>query len=428
MGSGGLLAKTVLLIGCLACGPLTEARGLREPAATSYWPTEIERWSNQVATHSAPTAEIREAAAAIIAEAATAEQKARRLYSAVQSLNVLASDQDATLPHQDEPRTPRDVWTQKAGSADEIAMLYLALSRAAGLDAYGLQVADRRSHLFDPRLLSFQQLDAFLVVVRIEGRDINLDPGATMCPFGQLAWYHTMAGGVSQNSNVPIQTPAGSANDALTARVAELSVDVSGKISGVVKVIMNGPQALYWRQLNLRTTTAETERAFARQFQDLLPTGMTVESAQFKGWHDSETFLRAIIEVHGTIPAGRTEKRIILPANLFSRAAHEEFAAEDPESLVDLRYPEQVIDELKLRFPPGCSVESAPQGIQFAWPERASLRVTASSAAGMVDVKYTFSRTFVAVNAGDYATMQNFYRTIAAIGERHIVLVSSTGM
>ena len=426
MGSDGLLAKAIMLIMCLACSLPAEAQKFRE--VKSYWPTEIKRWSNELAKQSAPTAEIREAATAIIAEATTAEEKARRLYAAVQALNDRDPVQHRTeLPpgtwSHAEPRMPADVWKQKTGSANDIAMLYLALSRAAGLDAYGLLVADRQRRVFDPRLLSFEQLDVLLVGVPIEGKNIYLDPGEKMCPFGQLAWNHTLTGGISQKSNEPIQTPAGSVHDALTARVAELSLDAAGKISGVVKVIMKGPQALYWRQLSLTTSPAETERVFAGRMQDLLPTGITVESAHFRGWEDSESFLRATVTVSGTI-SSRREKRIIVPANLFHRAAHGESAAEDR----GLDYPEQVIDELKLRIPAGCSVETAPQGSQLAWPDHAAFRVTTSSTSGMVDVKYSFSRSFIAVDPKDYPTMRDFYRKVAASGERHIVLVLSTGM
>ncbi len=432
MGSDRLLAKTFLLIAFLSCSSLTEAQNFRPATAKSYWPAETRRWSNEVARQSAPTAEIRHAAAAIIGSAASPEEKARRLYTAVQRLNTLDLGQGEASLHSPawfpaEPRRPEDVWKQKTGSPNDIAMLYLALSTAAGLDAYGLQVADRERRVFDPHLLSFEQLDAFLVGIRIQGRDLYLDPGEKMCPFGQLAWNHTLTGGISQKSNEPIQTPAGSLDDALTARVAELSIDAGGRISGIVKVIMKGPQALYWRQLRLSTNSAQTERLFARRMQDLLPAGFLVESAQFKGWEDSETFLRATINVSGTI-AARTQKRIIIPANLFFRAPREQFAADDRETPMDLRYPEQVIDELKLRIPAGSSVETAPQGIQLAWPDHAALRVTNSSTAGMVDVKYAFARTFVALDPKDYPAMRDFYRKIAATGERHIVLVSSTAM
>src|SRR5579871_3557839 len=243
MGSGGLLAKTVLLIACLGCGSLGHARNFRRAAAQAYWPGEIRRWSNEVATQSAPTAEIRDAVVGIVGDAATAQEKARRLYAAVQVLYVLDLGQEETALHEPmrfaaEPRKPQDVWRQKTGSANEIAMLYLALSAAAGLDAYGMQVADRARRVFDPHLLSFEQLDAFLVGIRVEGKDFYLDPGEKMCPFGQLAWNHRLAGGVSQKSDQPIQTPAGSVEDALTARVAELSIDPEGNISGTVKVIM----------------------------------------------------------------------------------------------------------------------------------------------------------------------------------------------
>jgi hypothetical protein len=88
-----------------------------------------------------------------------------------------------------------DVWKQQSGSDDEIALLYVALARAAGLKAWPMQVVNRSRALFDPRFLSPGQLDDYIAVVELGGKDVYLDPGQKMCPFGALYWAHAFASG-----------------------------------------------------------------------------------------------------------------------------------------------------------------------------------------------------------------------------------------
>ena len=86
-----------------------------------------------------------------------------------------------------------DVWKQQSGTDDEIALLYVALARAAGLKAWPMKVVDRSRAMFDPSYLSAYQLDDYIAIVELGGKNIYLDPGQKMCPFGYLSWKHTWA-------------------------------------------------------------------------------------------------------------------------------------------------------------------------------------------------------------------------------------------
>jgi len=56
-----------------------------------------------------------------------------------------------------------------------------------GLKAYGMWVADRRNYFFAPQTLDSNRLDANVVVVKLDGKDIFCDPGAAFVPFGDAA-------------------------------------------------------------------------------------------------------------------------------------------------------------------------------------------------------------------------------------------------
>jgi hypothetical protein len=75
--------------------------------------------------------------------------------------------------------------------------LYLALARAAGLNARPERIASRNRHIFAVDFLNDSQLDAVVVGITIDGKEIVVDPGEKMAPFQTLGWAHAGAGGVA---------------------------------------------------------------------------------------------------------------------------------------------------------------------------------------------------------------------------------------
>ena len=82
------------------------------------------------------------------------------------------------------------------------------MARAAGLTGYAMKVVDRQHGLFDASYLSFDQLQDTIVILKIDGKEVNVDPGEKMCPFGLVHWRH-LASGVRQAANGhPSQPPS----------------------------------------------------------------------------------------------------------------------------------------------------------------------------------------------------------------------------
>lgn len=397
--------------------------------ARDYWENEIKRWAHTLDQYAAQTPAIQSAAAEFTTGAATPEAKARMLYNAVQKFDNTEfsrekSDAERRRLHLKELRKAEDVLDQKSGSSNDLAALYLALVRAAGLNADGLKVVDRRRSLFDQNYLSLDQLDTLLVVLHIDDKDIYLDPGEKLCPFGQLHWAHTLTGGIEQDKKEPVVTPPNSTRDAITAHAADLAVDASGNVTGTVQMVMNGPAALRWRQLNLTADSAEVNTQLTESLQRLLPAGLNVEIMALKGLETPDGFLQATAKLSG--PLGTvTGKRVLLPAFLFTAASERQFVAENKrEAPVDLHYAEQVMDEVTYHLPAGYAVEGAPQPAQLSWPEHAALVVKAASAPNSFDIKHIYARAFVMLEAKEYPALHDFYGKLAANDQQQVVIAA----
>lgn len=291
-----------------------------------YWTDESKRWAREIDRAAEPTDALKTAAAQITTGAAADDDKARRLYDAVQALENTSFSHGSgnveimVLGQSRQLRSAEQVWTQKSGSRNEIATLYLALVRAAGLQASAMRIADRSIRIFDPGYLSLDQLTVTLVVLHINGADVFVDPGEKFLPYGQLKWSHTLASGIletadgTSHSNL---TPPNNAKDAITAHTADLSVGSKGEVAGEIKVLMNGPEALRWRQLNLTADSQEVQRRITESLQRMLPPGIGVEFVSIQGLDTSSGFVTASFRASGAIGT-ITGKRLFLPGFFFS--------------------------------------------------------------------------------------------------------------
>jgi hypothetical protein len=402
-------------------------------AGDVFWVNEGRLWAKEIDHAAEPTDELRSAAAQITAGATTDDEKARKLYDAVQALdNTSFSRQRSELERlqsglrRDVPGAAQ-VWSVKSGSGHEIAILYLSLARAAGLQAHAMSVADRSENIFDPGYLDLSQLSATLVVLQINGTDVFLDPGEKLIPYGQLRWSHTISGGLLETPDGVSHTaltPANLTKDAITAHAAELTVDAQGNVSGTVKILMNGAEALHWRQLNLTADSVEVQRQLNETLPRLLPSGLSAEITNVQGLTTSAGYVSATARVSGHL-GSITAKRLMLPAFLFS-AGHEQFTAEEKrEAPVDFRYAEQAIDDVIYHLPSGYQLESAPQPAQIPWPDHATLVIKTQPGPGVIDIKHIFARAFVLLDPKEYPALHDYYQKIAVADQQQVVLTQS---
>ncbi|MDR3738696.1 MAG: DUF3857 domain-containing protein [Terracidiphilus sp.] len=394
------------------------------PNEAEYWLNEQKRWSKQVDALADSNPDVASISAQLTAATSDPEAKAHKLYDAVQQL------ENTTLkryPKRSDDSAlgamgmPSDVWNRKSGTANEIALLYLALARAAGLDARALQVADRGVSLFNHNNLSLSQLQRLLVVIQLNGRELYLDPGEKLCPFGQLAWEHSLSGGIGQKSSQPIYTPPNNAKDAITAHTADLTLDAQGSVSGTAKMLANGPQALFLRQLNATAGAGAVQEQLRAEMHRVLPNGLSSELGSVQGLDSPTGFVTAVFSVRGSLGT-TTGKRLIVPGFVFSSGTALQFTSEEKRTLpVDLHYAGQVIDDVVYHAPAGYAVESAPQATQLAWPDHAALVVKTQPGPGTIDIKRIFARGFVILDPKEYPALRDYYQKLATNDQQQVV-------
>jgi hypothetical protein len=204
-----------------------------------FWKNEGKGWSKNVDKFIGPDSKVKAAVQSLTSPGDTDEQKMRKLYAAVMTLDNSRFDRQRSAEEDkaeglNPPKSTDDIWERKRGTDDQMAELFIAMARAAGLKAYAMIVTPRDNNIFNPTYLSFDQLRDVVAIVSIGGKDMLFDPGQRYCPYGHLAWIHSLVQGVRQvdGGTAVASTSDESYRDARTQRVADITVDAQGTGTG----------------------------------------------------------------------------------------------------------------------------------------------------------------------------------------------------
>ncbi len=394
-----------------------------------FWQTNGKRWGKEAEHFTNPTGTLKNAVAGIVAAGDSEAVKSQKIYAAVMKLeNTDFTRRKSQAERKAEKikaiKEAEDVWKQQSGSGDDIALLYVALGRAAGLKVWPMQVVNRNTAFFDNRYLSLDQLDDYLVLAQIDGKEVYLDPGQKMCPYGILHWKHTYASGLvlSDKGTVAGTTPGGTYKSTVVQRVADLTIDETGSLSGSMRIVMSGQEALYWRHVALQNDEDEVKKQFNEYIQAYVPEGVQADFDHFLSLDDPNTNLLAMIKVSGNLGTV-TGKHMFLPGLFFeSRTKHPFVSLDKRVSAIDVHYPRTDMDDVTYRLPAGFTIESAPQSANNTWPDHAVLKITSTPKDGTVTVVRTLLYNYALLNDTEYPALHDFYQKVASADQQQLVL------
>jgi Domain of Unknown Function with PDB structure (DUF3857)/Transglutaminase-like superfamily len=397
-----------------------------------FWKEAGKTWGTVVREIVNPTGGLKKAAAELIAPGDTETQKAEKIYAAVMKIeNTDFTREKSKVERKKEKikdiKTVEDVWKQKRGSSNDIALLYVALCHAAGLKVDPMAVVDRSLAVFDEGLLSPLQMDDYIAVGQLDGKEIYLDPGEKMCPFGILHWKHYFAAGfrLVDKEGVLRRVPSANYTSSTVSRVADLTVDESGGVKGLVRFVLTGQDALYWRQLVLKNDEDEIKKQFNESMRDEIPEGVQAEFDHFLGLDDYTSNLMGIVRVSGNLGAA-TGKRFFFPGLFFESHAKHPFVSEDKRTIpVDVHFPRTEIDDITYHLPAGFTVESAPQKYNLSWPDHALFKVLSAQQGNMVEVGRSLSYNYTILDPKEYSGLHDFYQKVASADQQQLVLTRS---
>jgi hypothetical protein len=370
---------------------------------------------------------VRQTATATVAGATTEEEKARKLYAFVMTLeNTDYSRTRSTQEEKAEIKSAEDVLKRKHGNSNQIAKTYVALARSAGLQANTMIVSDRSQLLLDVSWQDFEsQLTDEVAVVKYGGADHFLDPGSRYNPFGHLEWDHSMTNGVLQDNKdktkqFVLTSPEGY-KFSHTSRVADVKLEQDGHMTGTVTLTYEGSPALRWRHVALRNDGEELKK----QMERWMPGGTEVTVTSIVGIDNGEVPLKVNAAIDGHI-GNSVGSRVVLPSSLFEEGSKSTFPHEKRDQAVYFPYAQYLQDAVRYTLPAGFTVESAPTQDMAKFQNLAAYSQTSEQKPGSITMRRNLVIGDLYYPLKDYAEFRTFYNDFEHKDHGSVVLKRST--
>lgn len=403
-----------------------------EHSAAEFWADKGRDWAKDTNRFLGSSNQLKSAVDEIVAPGDTDHQKLAKIYDAVMKLENTNFTRTVSAEEikQAGLRTgsAADVWAQKRGNSREMTLLFIALARAAGLQAYAVRVTSRDENIFDVNFLNIGQLNDSIAIVNVDGKEQYFDPGERYCEFGKLHWKHTSTDGLRQtyDSSALIKTPGANYQEAQTVRTAQLQMAPDGTLHGVITVKMTGAPALEWRQRALHSDEAEVTKEFENKLRAELPMGVDAHLTHFVGLADWKSVLAAQFEVSGAMGTV-TGKRVILPSSFFQEAKdNPNFSSSTRQTAIYLQYAYARQDTVSIALPHNLEIESIPQDMKLPFPNNGLY----SANYALKDNTYTATRLIILANflfqPSDYSALRDFYQKINGEDQEQAILKVNT--
>ena len=370
------------------------------------------------------------AVAQIVDPGDSPDTKMRKIYARVQQLRNTTFDRRKTQQETDREdlKSAHDVaavWKDGYGNGRQINWLFIALARAAGLQASSVLISNRDKYFFNAKLMNPAELNNDLAVITTaDGRDIYLDPGVALAPFGLLPWGETGVSGLKldKDGGSWVNTPLPGSTESRIERRAEMQLTMDGSLAGKVTVTFIGQEAL-WRRLEERfEDDAERKEFLERQLAADIPVGVEAQLTNTPQWDVSENTLTAQFDLRVPGWATRAGQRLLLPSGLFAGQDKRAFIHENRIHPLYFSFAHLSIDDVSIRLPVNWQVSVAPSS---RVDDRKALVYSFSADAkdGLLHSKRTLEVNSVFMELKAYGVVQDFFQQVRSTDEQQTVLI-----
>lgn len=372
------------------------------------------------------------AVAQIVSPNDAPEVKLRKIYDRVQQLRNTSYELRKTEEEEKRDKERRvenveDVWKRGYGDGVQLTWLFLGLARAAGFEAYGCWVANRREYFFQPQAMEDTKLNANVVLVKLNGKDVYFDPGGLYTPFGMLTWSETGTPGMRLDGQGGswINTTLPQSEESQIIRTAKLKVLDSGDLEGKVTVTYTGLEAMYWRQAEHHSDDVARKTALEDALKRRIPSAADVELTSKPDWSNSETPLVAEMDIKIPGWVSSAGKRAVMPIGFFAAEEKHIFEHVNRVHPIYFEYPNQVLDDVTIELPSGWHVSSVPVAQNTdAHAVQYSLKVDNDK--DVLHVGRKLNVDILALDAKYYAVLRKFFQAVRSGDEEQVLLQPGT--
>lgn len=399
-----------------------------EKDPVKFWKAEGKQLNEVVESFAGKRKVMEQAVSEIVAPGDTPEVKLQKIYTRVlqvrnTTLQVEKTEQEQKRAKEKENSNVEDVWKHGYGNGRQINWLFLSMVRAAGLEANAVFLSSRSEYFFNPKMMNPGQLNADVVVVKLNGKDVYCDPAAGYAPFGLMTWEETGVSGLrlDKDGGTWVTTPLPESSSSQIIRKADLKLTDDGTLQGKLTVTFLGLEAL-WRRVEERNEDDGSRKKFLEdQIKEYIPVGIEVELTNKPEWNSAAMAL--VTEYDLKVPGWATSagRRVLVPSALFGNTEKHLFEHADRTHPIYFSFPFQKTDDLTIELPLAWHVSSVPKPVnQDGHIIAYNLKVDEEK--GILHVQRRMDMQILLLEAKYYPALRNFFQTVRSADDQQIVL------
>ena len=399
----------------------------REP--DKYWKKLGKKRNDGLESFIGKRKAMEEAVAEVVSAGDSPDVKLQKIYARVQKIRNTSYEQEKTDQEQKrekekDPGNVETIWKKQYGNGAELTWLFLAMARAAGFEAYGMWVPDRQQYFFFPQTMDGHRLDANVVVVKLNGKDIFFDPGAAFTPYGMLPWLETGVTGLKldKEGGTWLETSLPTSADSGIHRKASLKLSDTGDLEGQLIVTYTGLEASQRRVEERLVDDAERKKFLEDEVKEAIPVACEVELTNQPDWKSSAPSLVAeySLKVSGWISAAG--KRALLPVGLFSAPEKHLFDHSDRVHPIYFQFPFDRADDISIDLPLGWQISTIPK------PEKLDAKaityeLEAKNDKGTLHLNRALNVDILLLPVTDYPKLRQIFQIVRTVDEQQVILL-----
>jgi transglutaminase-like putative cysteine protease len=393
-----------------------------------FWKQRGKKLNGQVESFLGKPKSLEQEVARSVSPSDSPEVKAQKLYARVQQLRntsfeVEKTDQEQKRAKAKEGGNAEQLLKLGYGNGGDITWTYLALLRAAGIEAYPVWVSSRSEYFFNPQLMNAKQLNSNVVLLKLNGKEVYCDPGTAFVPFGLLPWGETAVAGLKldKDGGSWIKTTLPESALSKIGRNAEMKLLDDGTLAGKVTVTFSGLEAISRRMEERNEDEAARKKYLEDQLREYIPAGIDVDLTNKPEWSDASVSLVAIYDLKVPGWASAAGHRALVPVGLFSATEKQLFEHASRVHPVYFHYPFQKEDDVSIDLPLGWKVSSVPKELnQDAKAVAYLLKVQDEK--GTLHLKRVLRCDLLMIDAKLYPTLRTFFQTVRTGDEEQVIV------
>jgi hypothetical protein len=369
-----------------------------------------------------------EAAASIVAASDTPEAKVQKIYARVQKIRnvgyeVQKTEQEQKRAKEKDSGSAEEVWKRDYGNGDQITLLFLGLVRAAGLDASAAWISTRDDHFFSKNVMKATDLHTYVVIVKLNGKDVYFDPGTLYTPLGMLPWAETNCPGLKldKDGGTWIITSLPESSDSQIERKADLKLTQEGSLEGKLKVTYSGLEAASLRVEERNQDDTTRKKLLEDLVRYTVPAAIEVELTNKPDWTaaDSKLVAEFDLKVPGWVSGAGSHA--LMPVGIFGGPEKHMYEHTTRVHPLYYHFMSQKADDVTIELPLGWKVSNLPKpGLRDA--KLLVYTLNADEKNGTLHIARRLRSDLVMLDPKYYPAVRSFYESVRTGDEEQIVL------